>query len=275
MEEYGFEAAVDREKELEDAIVALRERIAALEPEESRLKLHAEYEQSDVDELEGRTLKAAFYTLIGKKNEKLNREYDEADEAKAQYEAVVTELAAARKELNRAEYALRQFRRSQKEEKQAFDALMASVRSRLDGLSPEVKREFLRLEQELTTHTEQEEKILVAIEEWKKADKLAEHVAEIMREQKAHNRRGYTLEEYELDREEMERRRMLGIQQKRFWDALTPIDFGGRSVSSLKKTANLISPMLGELNELLKQHREKQAQIKDRIKQLIGEEGTV
>lgn len=260
---------------MEDNIVALREKIAVLEPEESRLKLHAEYEQSDVDELEGKTLKAAFYTLIGKKNEKLDQEYYEADEAKSQYEAVVAELAATRKELNRAEYALRQFRRSQKEEKQAFDALMASVRSRLDSLSPEVKREFLRLEQDLMTHTEQEERILVAIEEGKKAIKLSEHVAEAMREMEDYVRSGYSLEEYELRRERNERSKMLAIQQTRFSKALMQIDLESGKISSLKNLENLVSPMLGELKEQLKLRREKQEQVQNRIKKLIGEEGAV
>ncbi len=267
--------AIDREKELEKSIVDLQERIVFLEGEEKRLKECLAYEQSDVDELEGKTLKSAFYTLIGKKNEKLDQEYDELDEAKSQYEAVVAELDAARKALNRAEYALRQFRRSQKEEKQEFDALLASVRSRLDSLSPDVKREFLRLEQEFMTHTEQEEKILLAIEEGKKAIKLSEHVAEAMREKEAYYRKGYSLEEYELRREENERRKIMGIQQTRFWDALMQIDLGSCKISSMKKLGSMISPMLGELNELLMLHREKQAQLKDRIKKLIGEEGTL
>ena len=266
--------AIDSERELEENIVVLQERITFLIGEEKRLKECLAYEQSDVDAMEGRTLKSAFYTLIGKKDEKLDQEYREVDEAKAAYEAVVVELGAVRKELNRADYALRQFRRSQKEEKQEFDELLASVKSRLDSLSLEVKREFLRLEQELMTHTEQEERILVAIEEGKKAIRLSEHVAEAIRQIESTYRRGYSLEEYELRREEAERRKMMGIQQTRFSDALMQVDFGSCKISSLKNLENLVSPMLGELNELLKQHREKQLQLKDRIKKLIGEEGS-
>lgn len=271
MEQNEFVSAVDREETLEKEIADLREKIAELEGEESRLKLQAEYEQSDVDELEGKTLKAAFYTLIGKKNEKLNQEYDEADEAKARYEAVVADLSAARKALSRAEYALRRFRSSQKEEKEAFEAWLAETRARLKSLPPEVSREFLRLEQELMTHVEQQEQILVAIAEGKKAIRLSEYVAESMREIEAYNRRGYSLEEYELRREEEERRKMMGIQKKRFLDALMRIDLRNSEISSLKNIGNWVSPLLGELNELLKLRREKQEQVMNHIKKLIEE----
>ena len=271
MENDRFESAFDREKALEDNIVALGEKIVALESEVARLKQHAQYEQSDVDELEGKTLKVAFYTLIGKKNEKLDQEYYEADEAKAQYEAAVAELLAARKELNRTEYALRQFRRSQKEEKQAFDALMASVKARFEELSPDVQREFLRLEQELKIHNEQQELILLSIEEGEKALPLIKHVEEAEWEADEYVRRGYTLDEYELRRERQERQKMLSIQSNRFFDAVAKIEIKNKSLLSIRS----IRIVLAELNDLLKQRREKQEQIMDRIKKLVGEEESV
>lgn len=271
MEQNEFVSAVDREETLEKEIADLREKIAELEGEESRLKLQAEYEQSDVDELEGKTLKAAFYTLIGKKNEKLNQEYDEADEAKARYEAVVADLSAARKALSRAEYALRRFRSSQKEEKEAFEAWLAETRVRLESLPPEVSREFLRLEQELMTHVEQQEQILAAIAEGKKAIPLARYVEEAWEEVREYDHRDNIFAEYERRDETKERQKMLNLQLKRFSDALTRVDFGNSEFSSLKNVDGLVSPLLGELNELLKLRREKQEQVMNHIKKLIEE----
>ena len=105
MEQNETISATDREKALEENIVALQERISFLEGEEKRLKECLAYEQSDVDTIEGRTLKVAFYTLIGKKDEKLDQEYREVDEAKAAYEAVVQELDEAKQALKKADYA--------------------------------------------------------------------------------------------------------------------------------------------------------------------------
>lgn len=300
-----FESAFDREKQMEENIAALRERIDALAAEESRAKLHLEYEQSDVEEIDGKTLKSAFYTLIGKKDEKWEQEYREAEDAKAEYEAITAELTEARKELSRAEYALRQLRRAEKEKRQAFEANLCALKERLDRLPSDVVKELFRMEQELSGHGEQEKRILAAIEEGKKALPLAESVLEPLQEAWEHGCHDRYYARQEALDEAKERQRMLHIQLERFCAVIPGIEIrtvemdfshdrkevflkrmaGGRYHPSTpiygimedidSKTARDIRIALADLEELLEARREKQEQLRERIRKLGEEWGTV
>lgn len=68
----------------------------AQELKESFLK-----EQADVDRLEGRSLSAFFYNVIGKMDEKLTQERQEAYAAQVKYDAVARELAGIEEDLER------------------------------------------------------------------------------------------------------------------------------------------------------------------------------
>lgn len=63
-------------------------------------------EQADVDRLEGRSLAAFFYNVIGRMDEKLDRERREAYEARVKYDAAARELAEIEAELRRSEAEL-------------------------------------------------------------------------------------------------------------------------------------------------------------------------
>lgn len=63
-------------------------------------------EQADVDRLEGRSLAAFFYNVIGRMDEKLDRERREAYEARVKYDAAARELAETEAELRRSEAEL-------------------------------------------------------------------------------------------------------------------------------------------------------------------------
>lgn len=63
-------------------------------------------EQADVDRLEGRSLSAFFYHVIGKKDEKLTQEKQEAYAARAKYDAAVRELAGIEEDLRRCQTEL-------------------------------------------------------------------------------------------------------------------------------------------------------------------------
>ena len=64
---------------LEAELVSLNQQASELNARLTREKLNLEYEQSDVASLEGNTLKSLFYTVIGKKEERLMKEEDEAE----------------------------------------------------------------------------------------------------------------------------------------------------------------------------------------------------
>lgn len=78
----------------------LAPRVRALEEEKAK-------EQSDVDRLEGGSLSAFFYGVIGKKDEKLTKERQEAYAAAVKYDAAARELEAVESDLRRTEEQLR------------------------------------------------------------------------------------------------------------------------------------------------------------------------
>lgn len=63
-------------------------------------------EQADVDRLEGRSLAAFFYNVVGRMDEKLDQERREAYEARVKYDAAARELAETEAELRRSEEEL-------------------------------------------------------------------------------------------------------------------------------------------------------------------------
>lgn len=63
-------------------------------------------EQTDVERLEGRSLSAFFYNVIGKKDEKLTQERQEAYAARVKYDAAVGELAGIEEDLARCQAEL-------------------------------------------------------------------------------------------------------------------------------------------------------------------------
>ena len=78
---------------------ALSERVRALEA----VKLE---EQADVDRLEGRSLAAFFYNVIGRMDEQLNKERQEAYAARVKYDAAARELEGIERDLRRSESEL-------------------------------------------------------------------------------------------------------------------------------------------------------------------------
>ena len=82
-----------------------REELSTKVHELKRSKLD---EQSDVDRLEGRSLAAFFYATIGKKNEKLDKEREEAYAARVKYDVAVRELSAVEEDIQYIETELSQ-----------------------------------------------------------------------------------------------------------------------------------------------------------------------
>jgi hypothetical protein len=85
---------------------ALFQRETELRERLRREGTNLQYEESDVEEMEGTNLKSIFYTVIGKKEERLNRELDEAEAARAQYERTKAELEDVKKRIKQIEREL-------------------------------------------------------------------------------------------------------------------------------------------------------------------------
>ena len=92
---------ISRRKRLENILNDLRTQKEELETKIAALETAKQNEQADVERLEGRTLAAFFYAVIGQKGEKLNRERREAYEAAVLYDAAVLELTSVKNDIAR------------------------------------------------------------------------------------------------------------------------------------------------------------------------------
>ncbi|MBP3311856.1 MAG: hypothetical protein J6L72_06435 [Butyricicoccus sp.] len=100
----------------------LRERVRALE----KIKLD---EQQDVDRLEGHSLAAFFYGVIGRMDEKLDKEREEAYAASVKYDAAARELSAVEEDIRRSEAELSQLRGCEQQYADLLRAKTEAVKS--------------------------------------------------------------------------------------------------------------------------------------------------
>ena len=72
-------------------------------------------EQADVEKLEGRSLAALYYFVIGQKQDRLDKEKQEAYAARVKYDAALSELNAVEADIQNTENNLRAAQRSEQE----------------------------------------------------------------------------------------------------------------------------------------------------------------
>jgi hypothetical protein len=72
-------------------------------------------QQEDVDQLEGHSLAAFFYAVIGKKEERLDKEREEAYAAKVKYDVAAHELSAVEEDILRSEAELKRLKGSEQQ----------------------------------------------------------------------------------------------------------------------------------------------------------------
>lgn len=97
---------MSRSKQLEAMIKELRSQRDSLAAEVRELESIKLEEQADVDRLEGRSLAAFFYNVIGKMDEQLDKERQEAYAARVKYDAAARELEGVEADLRRYESEL-------------------------------------------------------------------------------------------------------------------------------------------------------------------------
>lgn len=90
---------IARKKHLKALQTELGDQQRTLIDKTAGLKAAYLQEQQDVDRLEGKTLAAMFYEIIGKKEDKLTKEKREAYAARLKYDAAVRELEAVESRL--------------------------------------------------------------------------------------------------------------------------------------------------------------------------------
>ena len=101
---------VSRSKQLKARLSELRSQKSTLSQQVKELDAIKLDEQKDVDRLEGRSLAAFFYNVIGKMDKKLDAERREAYAARVKYDAAVRELAGVEADLRSCETELASLR---------------------------------------------------------------------------------------------------------------------------------------------------------------------
>ena len=95
-----------RKKRLEDLLKDLKIQQKDLTSKVHDLEREANKEQLDVNKLEGKSLSALYYSMIGKKGERLEIEKQEAYLAKVKYDTAAGELRAVEDDIKRYESEL-------------------------------------------------------------------------------------------------------------------------------------------------------------------------
>ena len=97
-----LQAQCSRKKQLEAQVRELQAQRSALERQAHELQAVMLDEQADVEKLEGASLAAFFYNVIGKMDEHLSKERAEAYAARVKYDAAARELAQVENDLQRS-----------------------------------------------------------------------------------------------------------------------------------------------------------------------------
>ena len=100
-------------------------------------------EQDDVDRLEGRSLAAFFYNVIGKIDEQLNKERQEAYAARVKYDAAARELENVESDLRRCETELGALNGCERE----YEAALREKAAAVKAAGGKYAEEILKLEE--------------------------------------------------------------------------------------------------------------------------------
>lgn len=147
----------------------LMERVHNLE--EASLK-----EQADVEKLEGGSLKAFFYNVIGKMDEKLTKEREEAYGAAVKYDAVVKELEKVEKDLEKNEKELETLKGCETE----YEELLAKKKALMENSGHWAMEKIFEFEKRITYLSNQERELEEALEAGTEACELLEDVLDCL-----------------------------------------------------------------------------------------------
>lgn len=103
-------------------------------------------EQADVEHLEGHSLTAFFYGVIGKMDEKLDKEREEAYAASVKYDVAAYELYAVEEDIKRCEAELDELRQCEQQYEQIVKDKLEAVKS----LGTKETEEILRVEERIS-----------------------------------------------------------------------------------------------------------------------------
>lgn len=159
---------------LESALKELRRQKSILEASVDELSAQKDKEQLDVDRLERRSLANYFYQVVGKLDDKLTKEKQEAYEAAVKYDAAYSELQAVEADIRTKELEYGKVRRSNDRYQEVLKEKQAAVK--LSGV-PQAD-EILRLESQITSLDVQMKELEETISAGKRAEQIADGILE-------------------------------------------------------------------------------------------------
>ena len=157
---------------LETRLKELRNQKSVLESRTEELKGIKDKEQFDVDRLERRSLANYFYQVVGRLDDKITKEKQQAYEAAVKYDAAYAQLQAVESELRESELEYGRIRRSNERYQEVLKEKQEAVK--LSGM-PEAA-EIFRLEAKITSQDAQIRELDEAILAGRSADQIAERI---------------------------------------------------------------------------------------------------
>lgn len=151
--------SMTRKKRLEDLLKDLKIQLKELTSKVYDLEREAKKEQVDVDKLEGKSLSALYYSMIGKKGERLEIEKQEAYLAKVKYDTAVGELRAVEDDIKRYESELHSIQWSKERYEEVLQEKAEAIKA---ANHPEIES-ILHLEEKLVEITDHKKELKEAI----------------------------------------------------------------------------------------------------------------
>lgn len=137
---------VSRKKHLEKMLQELSAQRTPLARKVEELEAAKISEQSDVERLEGRSLASFFYNVIGKMDEQLDKERQEAYAAAVKYDSALRELNMVDSDMNRCKAELMDLNDCEVR----YDKLLAEKRSALKTQGGAYAEELMGIESRIT-----------------------------------------------------------------------------------------------------------------------------
>ncbi len=136
---------VEQKKHIESKLKELYIQREALQDKVDELKECKLEEQADVERLEGRSLAAFFYGVIGKMDEKLDKERQEAYAASVKYDVAASELNAIEEDIKRYKSELASLSECEQQYEQTLKDKMQAIKS----LGTKESEDILRSEEHI------------------------------------------------------------------------------------------------------------------------------
>lgn len=176
-----------RKKKIEAELHDLYEQRRELFEKTMDLKVQMKMEQLDVDKLEGRSLYAFFYYVIGKKDEKLTKEKEEAYAARVKYDSAAAELQAVESDIESFNEELYHLRNCENE----YKAAVLEKASAIKSTGSENAEKLIKLEAELNSLSSMIREIREAVSAGQRAKNIADSI--LIRLSKAENWSAYDM----------------------------------------------------------------------------------